>query len=80
MARRLSERFQPGDAVAFRFGSAPEVGWVPGVVVRHAAPGLWVMARDGKQWFVTNGSRIRSLEQDGADAQAAGDAETAGAP
>ena len=34
--------------------------WVPGVVVRHDFPAVWVRTFDGREWYVTSGKRIRA--------------------
>ncbi|MEM8857412.1 MAG: hypothetical protein AAGD96_03775 [Chloroflexota bacterium] len=58
MARkRLTERFQVGDHVSIYFKQIDL--WIAGVVIKHQRPAVWVRTTDGRDWFVTNGSRIR---------------------
>lgn len=33
--------------------------WMPGVIIRHDSPAVWVQTTDGRAWFVTNRQRIR---------------------
>lgn len=57
---RLVERFAVGAPVEVSFDDRCGVAtWVPGVVVRHAHPAVWVRTPDGREWFVTSGKRIR---------------------
>lgn len=61
MAQRLVEQFPVGSPVEIGFEDrcgAPS--WVPGVVVRHDHPAVWVRTPDGREWFVTSGKRIRA--------------------
>ena len=60
MAERLVERFPVGARVEIRFRDAQD--WLPGIVIRHQHPAVWVRTEDGIEWFVTNGGRIRELE------------------
>ena len=60
MAARLVESYPVGTAVLVCFEDrcgAPV--WVPGAVVRHAHPAVWVRTADGREWFVTSAKRIR---------------------
>lgn len=73
MRRRLVERFGVNVAVQVYFPARDE--WVDGVVVRHQHPAIWVRTwEDGRvrEWFVTNGARVRPVgfvcEGDEADA------------
>lgn len=60
MAERLTDLYQPGDAVEIWLGEdALEAGWRPGTVIGPAFPGIWVATADGGRWFVTNRRRIR---------------------
>ena len=59
MARRLNEKYPLGQSVEIWFEQISH--WVPGVVIRHQHPAVWVRTVDGRDWFVTNGSRIREL-------------------
>lgn len=54
---RLTERFPVGTAVEIYFEAVDE--WLVGVVIAHQPPAVWVQTADGRQWFVTNGRRIR---------------------
>jgi hypothetical protein len=56
MPKRLTERF-PTDA--FVEIEIADCGWLPGQVVQHAPPAVWVRTDDGRFWFVTNGRKIR---------------------
>jgi uncharacterized protein (DUF952 family) len=69
MPSRLVDRFAVGTPVEVLFRTPAGEAWVPGSVVRHAHPGVWVQAPDRSRWFVTNGSRIRER---GAPAPAGG--------
>lgn len=60
MAKRLTELYPPGTAVAITFG---EEIWHEGVVARHEPPGIWVATANGRLWFVTNGRSIRLREE-----------------
>ena len=55
--RRLTERFQLGDHVSIYFKRIDL--WVDGVVIKQQKPAVWVRTADGRDWFVTNGSRIQ---------------------
>ncbi len=57
MAERLVELYAVGTAVEIWLG---EHIWLPGVVVAHQPPAVWVQTQDGRPWFVTNGRRIRA--------------------
>lgn len=59
MSRRLVERFAVGDAVDVRLAAPGGETWIPGRVVAHAHPAVWVETAGGARWFVTNGGRIR---------------------
>lgn len=61
MARRMTDRFKIGDSVEIWFERID--CWIAGVVDRHQHPAVWVRTADGREWFVTNGSRIRLVEQ-----------------
>ncbi len=67
MARRLPQRFPIAQRVEIRFGDADDQGWMPAYVVRHQPPGIWVRTGDGREWFVTNGRRIRAAARPSAD-------------
>lgn len=58
MAERLVELYAVGTAVEIWLG---ERVWLPGVVVGHQPPAVWVQTEDGRPWFVTNGRRIRRV-------------------
>jgi hypothetical protein len=57
---RLVERLM----VMYGVGTAVEIlldgVWLPGVVIRHENPAVWVQTADGRAWFVTNRQRIRA--------------------
>ncbi len=55
MSERLVELYAVGTAVEIWLG---EQIWLPGVVVAHQPPAVWVRTADGRPWFVTNGRRI----------------------
>lgn len=59
MALRMVERFAVGDPVEVLLRSPGGETWMPGRVVAHAHPGVWVETAGGARWFVTNGRRIR---------------------
>ena len=59
MSRRLTDRFPIGTPVEIRFGE--QDNWFLGVVVKHQHPAVWVKTADNREWFVTNGSRIRAV-------------------
>ncbi len=61
MAQRLTEKYIIGQAVEIWFERIDH--WIPGVIDRHQHPAVWVRTIDGREWFVTNGSRIRLLKQ-----------------
>ena len=42
MSKRLVERFRVGDPVDVLFRGIDAEAWVPGRVVAHAHPGVWV--------------------------------------
>ncbi|MFK7806138.1 MAG: hypothetical protein AB8G95_31195 [Anaerolineae bacterium] len=65
MAQRLTEKFIIGQAVEIWFERIDH--WIPGVIDRHQHPAVWVRTLDGREWFVTNGARIRLLKQTVAD-------------
>lgn len=54
--RRLVEKYAIGARVRVQFGDR----WLPGTVVAHAHPAVWVELDDGRRFFVTNSRRIRS--------------------
>ncbi|MCL4265631.1 MAG: hypothetical protein KJ069_20635 [Anaerolineae bacterium] len=56
MAERLTEMYAVGTAVEILLDGV----WLPGVVIRHESPAVWVQAADGRAWFVTNRQRIRA--------------------
>ncbi len=61
MPPRLVEQFPVGSPVEIAFDDRCGVpSWVPGVVVRHDHPAVWVRTPDGREWFVTSGKRIRA--------------------
>ncbi len=61
MSFRLVERFPVGANVEVAFEDrCGNPVWVPGAVVRHAHPAVWVRTVDGREWFVTSGKRIRA--------------------
>ncbi|MBK8901802.1 MAG: hypothetical protein IPM53_11500 [Anaerolineaceae bacterium] len=57
MAERLVELYTVGTAVEIW---PEEKIWLPGVVVAHQPPAVWVRTADGRTWFVTNRRRIRA--------------------
>lgn len=57
--RRVTERFQPGDAVDITFGDDPLKRWWPGTVDAIEPPGVWVTLLNRQRFWVTNGRRIR---------------------
>ncbi|MEM9774370.1 MAG: hypothetical protein AAF902_07300 [Chloroflexota bacterium] len=63
MARKkLVERFQLGDTVEIYFGRIDL--WIEGTIIKHQHPAVWVRSADGRDWFVTNGYRIRHSEKE----------------
>lgn len=61
MTRRLVERFEVGAFVDVQVTTPAGAVWVPGRVVAHDHPAVWVEAA-GARLFVTNGNRIRERE------------------
>ncbi len=60
MPPRLVEQYAVGSPVEVAFDDrCGVVAWIPGVVVRHDFPAVWVRTFDGREWFVTSGKRIR---------------------
>jgi len=58
---RLVERYAVGAPVEVLFEDRCGRGtWIPGVVVRHDFPAVWVRTFDAREWFVTSGKRIRA--------------------
>jgi hypothetical protein len=62
MPERLVDSYAIGQRVAISF--VDDERWLPGVVVAHDHPGVWVRAGDGEIWFVTNHRRIRPAAPD----------------
>jgi hypothetical protein len=60
MPKRLTERFSIGAYVEIEIA---DFGWQPGQVVQHAPPAVWVRTDAGHYLFVTNGRKIRQLQQ-----------------
>ncbi|MCB9422447.1 MAG: hypothetical protein H6667_21775 [Ardenticatenaceae bacterium] len=60
MPKRLTERFPTGTVVEIEI---TDFGWLTGIVVKHAPPAVWVRTENGQYWFVTNGRKIRPLQQ-----------------
>ena len=60
MPKRLTERFPIGAFVEIEIAN---FGWLSGQVVQHALPAVWVRTDGGQYWFVTNGRKIRQLQQ-----------------
>ena len=58
MAKRLADLYELGVGVEVLLGKV----WVIGVVIKHEPPGMWVRTGNGRSWFVTNGRRVRKLE------------------
>jgi hypothetical protein len=59
MPERLPERYPFGAFVEINLA---DYGWLPGHVVQHAQPAVWVKTEDGQMWFVTNGRKIRQSQ------------------
>ncbi|MEM7332195.1 MAG: hypothetical protein AAF490_08890 [Chloroflexota bacterium] len=59
MSRRLVDLYPLETAVQIKLGDQ----WVLGIVVRHQHPAVWVQTLNKQRWFVTNGRRIRLLEE-----------------
>jgi hypothetical protein len=64
MPARLSETYQPGDLVEIAFHEGDDRRWLPGRVLMHQHPGVWIRTSDGNTWFVTNTQRIRHVESE----------------
>lgn len=62
MAQRLHERFAVGQLVEIYFTQLDQ--WLRGQVMRFDSPGVWVQTDDGRPWFVTNGRRIREVQEE----------------
>jgi hypothetical protein len=61
MTGRLVDLYAVGAPVEVAFEDRCGVAsWVPGVVVRHQFPAVWVRTLDGREWHVTSGKRIRA--------------------
>lgn len=54
--KRLQDLYAPGDKVEITFDGTR---WFPAVVQAHNPPGMWVQAKTGHRWFVTNTRRVR---------------------
>ena len=65
MPLRLSDRFAVGDRVEIYL--AQNATWTAGVILAFSPPGVWVRTGRGRDWFVTNGRRIRGLDGRGDD-------------
>jgi hypothetical protein len=63
MPKRLTELFPIGSFVEIK----TVLGWLPGQVVQHTPPAVWVRLVDGRYLFVTNGRKIRPLNQEKED-------------
>lgn len=62
MPERLTDLYQPGDAVEILLGAkTPDADWQPGTVLARDFPGVWVQTAAGGRWFVTNRRRIRPV-------------------
>lgn len=59
LAERLVDLYAVGTAVEILLDDR----WLPGMVVRHEHPAVWVQTSDGRAWFVTNRQRIRLSER-----------------
>ena len=57
MAKRLTELYPLGSPVEIYFEVADL--WVPGVIIEHQHPAVWVQTADSRRWFVTNSRRVR---------------------
>lgn len=64
MPPRLVDRFPVGARVEITFD---QQRWIPGVVVAHAHPGVWVETASRQRWFVTSGRKIRLADHAGAE-------------
>lgn len=60
MAARLTEQYPLRSRVDILLGAA----WIPGQVVRHDHPAVWVQVANGRLWFVTNSRRIRPAKKE----------------
>ena len=61
MSARLVDQFPVGSLVEVDFEDrCGNSVWVPGAVVRHDHPAVWVRTADGMEWYVTSGKRIRA--------------------
>lgn len=60
MPERLTERFPIGAFVEIEIA---DFSWLPGQVVEHAPPAVWVRTDGSQFWFVTNGRKIRKLSR-----------------
>ena len=69
MAVRLVDVYPVGEPVEIFLDEE----WVTGRVVRHDYPAVWVQTTNGSLWFVTNGRRIRKLEERGEKGKAKGE-------
>jgi hypothetical protein len=66
MPPRLSDTYKPGDLVEILLTTQDGTSiWLPAQVIGFQRPGCWVQTADGHQWFVTNTSRIRTLDSPG---------------
>ncbi|MBE2199556.1 MAG: hypothetical protein IAE79_13160 [Anaerolinea sp.] len=63
MAARLVELYPVDTAVSITLDDGSS--WMPGVVVAHQFPAVWVRTGDGQVWFVTNAGRIRERGEEG---------------
>ena len=60
MVKRLTQSYPVGTQVEIWLRARDR--WLPGQVVGHNHPGLWVKTKDGGRWYVTNHRRIRLRE------------------
>ncbi len=59
MSKRLTDLYPLKTAVQIKLGEQ----WYIGVVVHHQHPAVWVQTKNGQRWFVTNGRRIKPLNE-----------------
>lgn len=64
MPQRIFEQYAPGDRVEITFPDEDRDAWQPAEVLRREPPGIWVLAADGREWFMTNTYRIRHQRND----------------
>lgn len=64
MKKRLVEMYGVNEQVEIYLKTVHGESWLPGRIVQHDNPGVWVEIVGGSHWFVTNRQRIRKAHSD----------------